>query len=107
MQRQAHYAEHMQKHKTIAGEANKPGGVYDRLSSPSTFTGVYRRAWFTDGRMNHFSDTMISGIPSSFEGDTNTGSNETIADIKVLLRPNLRYGQGMKVGGKVGSLKGR
>ncbi len=23
MQRQAHYAEHMQKHKTIAGEANK------------------------------------------------------------------------------------
>ena len=61
----------------------RPGGVYDRLASPSTFTGVYRRAWFTDGRMNHYADTMISNIPSGFEGDTNTGTNETIADIRV------------------------
>ena len=57
--------------------------MYDRLSSPSTFTGVYRRAWFTDGRINHYADTMISNIPSAFEGDTNTGSNEIISDIKV------------------------
>ena len=28
---------------TVAGEANKPGGVYDRLSSKKTFTGVYKK----------------------------------------------------------------
>jgi hypothetical protein len=27
---------------TVAGEANRPGGVYDRLSSPDSFTGALR-----------------------------------------------------------------
>lgn len=26
----------------IAGEANKPGGIYDRLSQQDSYTGVYR-----------------------------------------------------------------
>jgi hypothetical protein len=63
--------------------------VYDRLSSPATFTGVYRRAWFTDGRINHYADTMWSNIPSAFEGNTNTGTNEIISDIKVYVAMTL------------------
>lgn len=81
---------------TLAGEANRPGGVYERLASPSTFTGIYRRAWLTDGRINHFADTGVSRIPSKFEGSTNTGSNETIHDLKHLLRPNLGVGKGFR-----------
>jgi hypothetical protein len=78
---------------TLAGEANKPGGVYDRLASPGSFTGVYRRAYLTDGRINHFTETGVSNVPTRFKGDTNTGSNETIHDIKVLLRTNLNIGK--------------
>lgn len=81
---------------TMAGEANKPGGVYDRLASPDTFTGVYRRAWLTDGRINHFTETGLSRIPSKFEGHTNTGSNETIHSLSHMLRPNLSQGKGFK-----------
>lgn len=81
---------------SIAGSANKPGGVYDRLSSPDSFTGVYRRAWLTDGRINHFTDTGTSAVPSAFEGHTNTRSNEVIHHISHLLRPNLRVGKTFK-----------
>jgi hypothetical protein len=93
----SHYKEPPHLRRTLAGEANKPGGVYERLSSPQNFTGVYRRAWMTDGRINHFADTMVSNIPTNFEGDTNTGTDELIRDISVLLRPGLRYGKNMKV----------
>lgn len=54
--------------------------------------GVYRRAWLTDGRINHFADS-ISAIPSAFEGHTNTRTNEIIHDIKHTLRPNLKVGK--------------
>lgn len=81
---------------TMAGAGNRPGGVYDRISSPSSFTGVYRRAWMTDGRLNHFSETGVSSMPSRFEGSTNTRSDEVIHDIRFTLRPNLRAGKGMK-----------
>lgn len=81
---------------TMAGESNKPGGVYDRLASPSSFTGVYRRAWMTDGRLNHFSETGVSALPSRYEGSTNTRSDEIIHDIRYTLRPNLRAGKGMR-----------
>jgi hypothetical protein len=81
---------------TMAGQANKAGGVYERLASPTSFTGIYRRAWLTDGRINHFADTGVSRIPSKFEGSTNTGSNETIHDLKHLLRPNLGVGKGFR-----------
>ena len=82
---------------TMAGEANKPGGVYERLASPDSFTGVYRRAWLTDGRINHFSETGLSSVSTRFEGNTNTRSDETIHDIKHLLRRNLMQGPQMKV----------
>jgi hypothetical protein len=81
---------------TMAGQANRPGSVYDRLSNPTNFTGVYRRAYFTDGRMNAYADTGVSSIPSRFVGDTNTGTNETIHSISVTLRPGLRNGGGFR-----------
>jgi hypothetical protein len=62
---------------------------------------VYRRAWLTDGRMNHFSDSGMSMVPSRFAGSTNTNSNETIHDIKHLLRPNLLSGPQFKVAHRV------
>jgi hypothetical protein len=81
---------------TVAGSANRTGGVYDRLSNPENFTGVYRRAWMTDGRINHFTEVGVSAAPSAFVGNTNTGTNESIKDIRFLLRPNLLYGKGFK-----------
>lgn len=81
---------------TVAGESNKAGGVYDRLSSPSSFTGVYRRAYMSDGRMNAFSESGVSAMGSKYAGSTNTGSDETIHDIKHLLRPNLKSGKTFK-----------
>ena len=65
----------------------RPGGVFDRLSTPHNFTGVYRRAWLSDGRINHFADTGVSSIPTAYEGDTNTRTDEHIADISVCVRP--------------------
>jgi p25-alpha len=76
----------------IAGEANKPGGVFDRLSSPSHFTGVYKRAWETDGRINHHTEVGLSAKGSAFTGNTNTNTDENIRDISILMRPNLKRG---------------
>lgn len=47
---------------TKAGQANKRGGVFDRLSNPSSFTGVYRRAYHTDGRINAHSDDGVKEL---------------------------------------------
>ena len=75
---------------TIAGSGNKVGGVYDRLSSPQTFTGVYRRRFEGDGRINAHTDLTASA--TQFGGSTNTNTNETFHDIKGMLRTNLRSG---------------
>ena len=75
----------------LAGEANAPGSVYERLANPESFTGVYRRAWESDGRINQYSETSSSMKPSAFVGNTNTGTDETIADIATTLRPNLSH----------------
>ena len=75
---------------TIAGSGNKPGGVYDRLSSPQTFTGVYRRRFEGDGRINAHTDLTASA--TQFSGSTNTNTNEKFHDIKGMLRTNLRSG---------------
>jgi hypothetical protein len=77
---------------SIAGESNAPGSVFDRLSNPESFTGVYRRAWETDGRINQYTDTGASTCPSRFAGNTNTGTDENILDISLLMRPNLLVG---------------
>ena len=77
---------------SIAGESNAPGSIFDRLSNPESFTGVYRRAWETDGRINQYTETGATTRPTRFLGHTNTGSDEHIADISVLMRPNLLVG---------------
>jgi hypothetical protein len=74
---------------SLAGEANAPGSIFERLANPATFTGVYRRAWETDGRINQYTETGVSLRPSRYVGNTNTNSDEHITDIRFLLRPNL------------------
>jgi hypothetical protein len=81
---------------TLAGQANRRGGVYERLSSPEGYTGVYRRAYNTDGRINAFADTGTSAVPTEFVGDTNTNTNETIHHIRHMLRPNLKVGKSFR-----------
>ena len=75
---------------TIAGSANRPGGIYDRLSSPDTYTGVYRRRFEGDGRINAHTDLTASS--TTFKGNTNTKTDETFHDVKGMLRTNLRSG---------------
>ena len=75
---------------TIAGSANIKGGVYDRLSSKQTYTGVYRRRFDGDGRINAHTDLTASS--TQFKGNTNTRTNENFHSIKGMLRTNLSSG---------------
>ncbi len=72
---------------TFAGEANRPGGVYDRLSNKSTFTGVYAKRFDRSdplgGRIN--GDT-INGRAAGYVGNTNTGTDQRVDDISQILR---------------------
>jgi hypothetical protein len=75
---------------TLAGSGNRRGGVYERLSSPGSFTGVYRRAFESgDGRINGHASTL-SAVPHGFRGSTHDKSDVPIGDISAVLRPNLR-----------------
>ena len=75
------------------GAAIRPGTVFHRLTDPALFTGVYRRAWETDGRINQYSEVGASSRPSAYVGNTNTGTDELISDIRYTLRPNLAVGK--------------
>lgn len=55
----------------------------------------------TDGRINHFTEVGVSSMPSQYIGNTNTQSEETIHDIRFLLRPNLNVGKGFVPPGPV------
>jgi hypothetical protein len=79
---------------SLAGEANAPGSIFERLANPASFTGVYRRAWESDGRINQYTETGVSLRPSRYVGNTNTNSDEHITDIRFLLRPNLQQQPG-------------
>jgi hypothetical protein len=69
-------------------------GVYKKLYDVSTYTGVYRERFRSgDGRINGETDNRPG---RAFGGSTNTGTNETIHDISVLMRPNLRSGTMMR-----------
>ena len=76
----------------LAGEANRPGGVYDRLSSTTSYTGVYKRRFEGDGRIGHHADMHMTAKASSYKGNTNTGTDETIHDISRTFRTNLGVG---------------
>jgi len=78
-------------------EMNKTGdteiplsGVFKKLYDPRSYTGVYAERFRSgDGRINGEADNRPG---RQFSGSTNTGTDETIHDISVLMRPNLRSG---------------
>jgi len=65
--------------------------VYSKkLYDPRSYTGVYAERFRSgDGRINGEADNRPG---RQFSGSTNTGTDETIHDISVLMRPNLRSG---------------
>lgn len=73
--------------------------VYDRLYDKKSYTGVYRKRFEGDGRIN--ADTQVSMIRthhSKYVGSTNTNSNEVCHNISSLMRPNLRRSSDVKNG---------
>jgi len=73
-------------HATVAGEANRPGGIYDRLSNTKSFTGVYAKRFeggVGGGRIN--GDT-INSRHHGFNGDTNRKTDQRVDDISQILR---------------------
>jgi len=79
---------------TKTGETEFPlSGVFKKLYDPRSYTGVYaERFRSADGRINGEADNRPGRV---FSGSTNTGTNETIHDISILMRPNLRGGSMM------------
>ena len=76
------------------GETEVPlSGVYKKLYDVRSYTGVYaERFRSADGRINGEADNRPGRV---FTGSTNLGTDETIHDISVLMRPNLRSGSMM------------
>lgn len=65
-------------------------GVFAKLYDVRSYTGVYAERFRSgDGRINGEADNRPG---KSFSGSTNTGTDEIIHDISVLMRPNLRSG---------------
>eukprot|EP00903_Cladosiphon_okamuranus_P014895 g13793.t1 len=63
---------------TIAGSANKKGGVYDRLCDEKTYTGVYAERFKGEGgRIN--GDTANDSV--AFSGNTNSGGDHAVRDL--------------------------
>jgi len=76
---------------TKTGETEVPlTGVYKKLYDVRSYTGVYaERFRSADGRINGEADNRPGRV---YTGSTNTGTDEVIHDISVLMRPNLRGG---------------
>jgi hypothetical protein len=77
------------------GDTEVPlSGIFKRLYDPRSYTGVYAERFRSgDGRINGDTDNRVG---REFRGSTNTGTDETIHDISVLMRPNLRSGTMMR-----------
>jgi hypothetical protein len=91
-------ANHLVPHyDLVLHEMNKTGedvvplkGIYKRLYDVRNYTGVYAERFRSgDGRINGESDNRAG---KAFNGRTNQGTDETIHDISVLMRPNLMSG---------------
>jgi hypothetical protein len=60
------------------------------VCGPRSYTGVYAERFRSgDGRINGDSDNRAG---RGYTGDTNTGTDEIIHDIKDFMRPNLAAG---------------
>jgi hypothetical protein len=88
-----HY-EVVQNEMLKTGDTEVPlSGVYKKLYDVRSYTGVYAERFRTgDGRINGDADNRAG---KAFRGNTNTGTDEVIHDISVLMRPNLRSGSMM------------
>ena len=84
-----HDAVQLEMQKT--GETEVPlTGVFKKLYDVRSYTGVYAERFRSgDGRINGDADNRPG---RAFTGSTNTGTDETIHDVSVLFRPNLRSG---------------
>jgi hypothetical protein len=73
------------------GETELPlEGVFKKLYDPRSYTGVYAERFRSgDGRINGEADNRPG---RNYAGSTNTGTNETIHHISVLMRPHLAGG---------------
>eukprot|EP01138_Halocafeteria_seosinensis_P011332 gb/GECG01011575.1/.p1 GENE.gb/GECG01011575.1/~~gb/GECG01011575.1/.p1 ORF type:complete len:757 (+),score=97.71 gb/GECG01011575.1/:1-2271(+) len=73
------------------GESEVPlKGIFKKLYDVRNYTGVYAERFRSgDGRINGEADNRAG---AGFQGNTNTGTDETIHDISVLMRPNLKSG---------------
>lgn len=72
---------------SVAGEDNVPGGLLDRLSSPSNFTGVYKIGYRSSQGgygINHYSDKAVKNV-TGLTSDPKT--NESVHDFSSILRP--------------------
>ena len=58
----------------IAGEANKTGGIFDRLTQQDSYTGAHRERFNQQGSSQ-----------TEFRGHTNTGSDQPVHDISKVL----------------------
>jgi hypothetical protein len=84
-------------YETVQAEMHKTGetqvplrGVFAKLYDVRSYTGVYAERFRSgDGRINGEADNRPG---RAFSGSTNTGTDEIIHDISVLMRPNLRSG---------------
>lgn len=93
-----HLAPH---YDVVLAEMSKTGdtevpltGVFKKLYDPRNYTGVYAERFRTgDGRINGESDNRPG---RTFSGNTNSGTDEIIHDISVLMRPSLRSGTMMR-----------
>jgi hypothetical protein len=71
---------------TVAGSANKKGGVYDRLSGEASYTGVYKERFAGDAHQGGRINGDTRNAASRYQGDTNTGTDERVRDISQILR---------------------
>jgi hypothetical protein len=71
---------------TVAGEANRPGGIYDRLSNVKSFTGVYAKRFEASSNGGRINGDTINARSKGYVGNTNTGTDAKIDDISQILR---------------------
>ena len=83
--------DHVLTEMAKTGEAVAPlTGIFKRLYDVKNYTGVYKERFTSgDGRINGDADNRTGRY---FKGNTNTGTDEVIHDISVLMRPTMHGG---------------
>ncbi|KAG5183197.1 p25-alpha-domain-containing protein [Tribonema minus] len=71
---------------TIAGSANRAGGVYDRLCNTNSYTGVYAERFKGGAAGGRINDDTVNCGPRGFSGHTNAGGDHIVRDISQICR---------------------